>query len=1091
MYKKSAKDECRIQRQPDFPEICLFLGNLSLKNVILARSCLSEEPPDKSAVVRFVNNFTIIIISKIMAKNAYRQTFFYFLVFWLFSAMLTAAPAFARGSRDADLSAADALIENKQYDEATLILTDFARRYPNRFDLAQQRLKKIALIREEFNRTANEMINTLLNDSDNSEKILELSLKLGALENEDSLIMASFINRTQEIAQFNVYRNRLQVILESGRAALDRGEPEAAIQIYSGGMDLMRTEFFAAGYGEEIDNEAASGTERVNSVIAAFRAAGNSMSLLSGETIRAINSGNFSVARETISRLTPAMDNFIRLRQELYASFNTFENILSRLRASDPEIGDRNYLAFVNRVIEGRADQDIQEGMFGAFELLWNNSIGSVLNAVARNMETVYSNGLAVFNAGNFSNAVTVFEGIQSFAELPPLFFEKRVALNASSGTQASAGEQARMLASNKAIRLYNQNIMSADVPVFLNIRSLSEAADFLILAADFGGRMNTAAAASLESFTQWQAGTVDSAAAMASERQERNNFAAVQNEIERIIADANQADTVISGYSAEEISFIKNAVNAVENVRSSVIGHERLAAVRFYTIANSDLRSSVIARTEELDSSRNFLDGQIRESAEGNIVIDHYPAEALQTLAAMLTALDGDLTRGNSTAAAHRNEPQAILNDTEIAGLQDNSRQAINELTALRSQARVLSETARSRTAQAETFRREGERLFRESQNAFQRQDFETARDRLTRAAERMNNSLDIQASASFRQSWDTQILDLAHSISIAENELIIAEVRNMVNSARATYFAGNFQQAEDSLLRARNRWRVTNADENQEVLYWLGIVRGAMSARSGRVIPPTAPLYPEMSQLLSEARRNFEEGVRYINAGSRRQGLARFDEARLQTREVRLMFPVNQEAGILELRMEQYTDPSAFNAGFEQRLRNAVAGTKRRSIESFADLQNLAEINPNYPGIRGILNQAEIDMGFRPPPPNPANLARSRELTTAASRIYDENNIALFEVAIAQLNEAISLNPENVEATRVKDRLLNRMSIPGGIVLSSEDESEYQRAVREFQSGNNLVAFTIVERLMQNPRNRNITKLVELQRRIQLVLS
>jgi tetratricopeptide (TPR) repeat protein len=124
---------------------------------------------------------------------------------------------------------------------------------------------------------------------------------------------------------------------------------------------------------------------------------------------------------------------------------------------------------------------------------------------------------------------------------------------------------------------------------------------------------------------------------------------------------------------------------------------------------------------------------------------------------------------------------------------------------------------------------------------------------------------------------------------------------------------------------------------------------------------------------------------------------------------------------------------------------------------------------------------------MGYRPPPPNPANIARSRELTTSANRILEGNITAQYEVALAQINEAITLNPDNAEAARVKDRLLYRMSVPGAIVLSSQDEDDYQRAMREFQAGNNLVAMALVERLMQNPRNRNITKLIELQRRIQ----
>jgi hypothetical protein len=266
--------------------------------------------------------------------------------------------------------------------------------------------------------------------------------------------------------------------------------------------------------------------------------------------------------------------------------------------------------------------------------------------------------------------------------------------------------------------------------------------------------------------------------------------------------------------------------------------------------------------------------------------------------------------------------------------------------------------------------------------------------------------------------------------------------------------------------------------------------MVRGALSLRSGRVILPTAPLYPEMSQLLSAATRDYEEGVRYINTGSRSSGLAKFGDARRKTREVKLMFPVNQEAGMLELRMDQVTDPGVFIASFDQRMRDAIAGTKRRSIESFAELQNLAEINPGYPGIAAILVQAEIDMGRRPPPLNPRDLARSRDLAASARRILDGNITTQFEVALAQVNEALTLNPNNTDAMPVKDRLLTRMSAPGAIVLNSQDETEYQRAVRELQQGNNLVALSIVERLLQNPQNRNITKVLDLQRRIQSIL-
>jgi tetratricopeptide (TPR) repeat protein len=242
-------------------------------------------------------------------------------------------------------------------------------------------------------------------------------------------------------------------------------------------------------------------------------------------------------------------------------------------------------------------------------------------------------------------------------------------------------------------------------------------------------------------------------------------------------------------------------------------------------------------------------------------------------------------------------------------------------------------------------------------------------------------------------------------------------------------------------------------------------------------------------MSQLLSDARKNYDEGVRYLNANQRSAGIAKFTEARQKTQEVKLMFPVNQEAGILELRIDQMIDRPAFEASFERRFNEAVAGTKPnvRSLESFAELQNLAEINPRYPGMAAALVQAEIDMGYRLPPPDPRDIARSNELTTAARRIVEGNIGVQFEVALRQLNEALALNPNNTQAMTLKDQLQIRMSGTETVVIDSRSEAEYQRAVMELQRGNPLVALAIVEQLLQDSRNRSSTRILELQRRIQ----
>jgi len=1001
-----------------------------------------------------------------------RPAIFTFFAFFL---LLTAFQVYGGGGKDIALTKADALIKDKEYEKAILVLTDFTRNNPGRFDHAQERLRKIYKLREDFNRTADELIEILLYHPDDDEKILALSTKLYSLEKEDSPLLVSFVSRTREISQFNVNRNMLRDILIKGREQLDRNESAPAIQTYAGGMSFMRNDFFASGYGATIERDVIRETDRVNEMLASFQQTVSQAVSVSSDLNRAITSGDMARITQAISRFMPALDRLIELKNDLYTAANVFEQILDRLQANDPALRDRSHLAFLSVLINGRSGEKIQEGMLGAYDAAWRISGGSSLDALISFLERANTAAVSAFNAGDYASAAAAIDGMENYYNLSGQFFNKHMQFYRRTG---AGSEQSR------TITIAGTNVLTLDVRQYSELRSLNEANNALRLASNTAMRRNIDSS----SLTRWEQGSITAAAAFAAEQQTRSEINRTQREIEEIISRASSVNTQLNAYN--KVIHITNTLTAIEKYKALLLNDELRSAERYYTIANNNTIKNLSERRKEIEISRNLINGIRNTDNDGAVTISHYPAEALDQLTRMLAAISADLETGSAVTTQYRAERQEIASNARISKTNTDYLAVINEMTSLRNQGQTLAQTARSRSTQAEAYRQEADRLFRDAQTAYQRQDFELARERVTQAFGRINNSLEIQNSAALRSTWDSQLLNLGEAISRSENELIIVEVRNLVNGARTAYFAGNFQQAEDSLLRARSRWRVTNAEENEEVIYWLGIIRTALSVRSGRVIPPTAPLYAEMSQLLSQAQRSYEEGIRHINSGQRALGLAKFDEARQMTREIRLMFPVNQEAGILELRIEQFIDPPAFNASFEQRLRTAVAGTRQRSLESFADLQNLAEINPRYPNIRNIITQAEIDMGFRPPPPNPTNIARSSELTASVNRIIDGNISTLYDSARAQIDEAINLNPENTEAMRAKDRLLNRMSVPGTIVLSSEDEESYQRALREFQAGNNLIARALVERLMQNPRNRNITKLVELQRRLQSIL-
>ena len=1006
-----------------------------------------------------------------------------FAIYW----SLYAPPLFAGGKADPDLSGADALIAEKQYDEAIRILSNLSRRNPDNFSKAQIRLQKIYRIREEYNTVADELLNVVMAENIDNEKVLALIARLEELESSTNPTVRDFITRIHKLSLFNYNRQRLNRILVQGRGQLDLENYEGALQTYYSGMDMYRNDFFEAGYGGIIEERVNWGIDNIDIAVDSFPRTAAPVGQVGTEIVQAVNQ-NAPSARidELYNRLNGTMDNYIYLQQLLYKTCAYFDEQLQKFQQEDSTIGDRNFLSFASRLIQGRAGETIQEGMLGALEGYWNKTVGRVAAVIQNRTDSIYAEGFSSASNRRFSAARQNFVDAMDYCRFPISLIIKNRELKDGGNP--------------KTIRLFDQNILSENLEVYLKYESMGESIRYLLQGSAIGMNLEAFYGIEKDSVGRWRSGTITANAAMRSEQDIQTTLEAMNKEIDALLVQADQKETELKDYRAEAekigqsnidfLEYIHNAQAFIGNLRSLVLIEQINSSVRYYAVANGELEKRLAGRKEQYAEGERLIAGVTKTTDNGTTVTEFYPAEGLAILSAMIQQLTGDSREADNVLARYNAESKELASNPTIT-IQRNSAQSMkNELAALLAGGQNLSAAARSQITQAEAYRLDGQRYYREAQAALSRQNFDIARDRITNAAKQYNSSLAVQESALIRNELYPQLVLLGQEINRIENEVVIRDVRELVTNARNAYFTGNLERAEEMLIRAQNRWHVTNSDNDEEVDYWLNIIRGAVSLRLGRVIPPTAPLYPEMSQLLSEARKDYDEGIKFLNAGQRALGIAKFNDARQKTREVKLMFPVNQEAGMLELMMDQVIDPRAFEADFERRLRAAIAGTERRSIESFADLQNLADINPKYPDMAGIIYRAEVAIGVRPPPPDPRAIARSNELTQSAQRILDGNVTTQFEVALTQINQAISLNPANALATSIKDRLLYRISRPNAIVMNSQDEAAYNQALIEYQQGNFIIVMAIVQRLLQNPQYRNIAKILELQRRVQNLL-
>ncbi|MDR1287351.1 MAG: hypothetical protein LBK08_07060 [Treponema sp.] len=1004
-------------------------------------------------------------------------------VCWSLAAAVS--PLYAGGRKDGDLSHADRLIADKQFDEAIKVLSEYIRKNPDDFETAQKRLKQIGAFRDEYNAVANELLTTVSSDPGNASKILALIQRLQSIESPNNPNVQAFIARIQAIALFTYNRNRLEQILSAGRGELARGNFEGALTLYAGGMDIYRDDFFSAGYGEETESRVRAGIADINAETGRFPAIVRSLEQNAAEVER-LGAGNTALARleEIYGRLVPGLDNLASSRGVFLDTGSYFDEELARLQAGDPEIGDRSFLSFASRLIHGPSHTEFPEGMLGVVEGYWNSVMSRAEGAALSIAERNYAAGWTNLSNGEYAAAAAAYADAR-----PYLGF-----------LLSLSGKWNEFMRDSPSFTLFGVSVPKEKFGDFLAYRALDDAVSYFAGGTELGRRFAEVRGGDSGTISLWQSGSLDSAEAERREGQYRAAFTALYTEAGTLIAEASgregefraemtagpeaAAGPVEDPGGRNPLSPLEEARNFAAALQDRIGQEEYGAAVWQYTIANDELGKRVNERLGEMEEGTRLIEG----TAEGGRTL-YYPAEGLAIFERMNAAIGRDIEAGSALLERYGAERNDITGKSEMAALYTSARAMTVSLFSLRGQGASLLSAAKAQSDRAQTYRQEGDRLFREAQAALAGNNFDTARDRLNQSTGRYNMALELQESDAIRAEWD-RLVALGNEINRLENEFVIRDVRNYVTSARTNYYAGNFEQAEELLVRAQNRWRRTNVGDDGEVLYWLSLVRNAMSLRSGRVIPPTAPLYAEMSQLLSEARKNYEEGVRYFNSGRRSDGTVKFTEARQKTREVKIMFPLNEDAGLLELRMDQMVDPRAFEQSFEQRMRDAIAGTRRKSMEAFADLQNLAKINPRYPGMGGIITQAEIDMGWRLPPPNPADLARSAELTADARRVIEGNLSGQYEASLVWLDQALRLNPNNMEATRQKDILLTRMSGRGVVVLDRETEDEYQRAVREYQQGNYLGAFSRIERLLQNPRNQNSTLILELHRRLQSLL-
>lgn len=947
-------------------------------------------------------------------------------------------------SESHSLKEIDVLIEQNEYNTALIYLNDFIKENPQKFDAAEKRIRKIMKYRMEYAEYASSFIDVLINEPQNDKLKLDMIAHLESLEKNPGNIQQSFLKQAKSAAQFTYFRTLFSNIMKDASKQVSEEKYVEATKTYLSGFDLYREDFQEQGYDSEIVQSVFDTIENIKADVADYEKIQMNLNSAYSSYLMALDFGEYENAARLYDDMKAQFSNFAKIRNDLAKNGNNLKKYYDELLLSFPDLTDASFIAFTTYFTLGRPN-DSKTGLLGAMDYQWNNLVENMKKhalAATDKKSGQFSSMKAAYD--KYDQAEKYANDIENFAAISKATDEiyelvspetKNYSKEASLSYKDSLDVVSKYASSSMTL-IEAMKLMTEEDLKIQNYGDIDEAnvKDWVTSVTVYDKQL------ALSSFNEsW------------TEKLDKWNGC-------------------LPHYKAlNDDVYKKSKENSIDIWNKLGVYFSESGKKIFYKY------------NEDYKIAENLFSGQ-------DLHFTSEAAEILKTLIENYADTKTALVSYSDTLSLNKMYPEITSAskktiDDYIASLNKTYANAVS-----------LKNKADEYLRLAERAKGDAENRYKQALASLEKDDFEGARKNLQKAREKYNESLSYNESEELRQESDSALSSLGIQIAQKENVLVIREVRELITEARGFYYNGNFENAENLLTRAKDRWSITNVEENQEINNLLSLVNNALSLKTGRTIPVTAPLYPEMSQILSMANKYFEQGKKQLKAGKKNAAMESFENARKKIHELQIVYPLNQEASLLSLKINQLIDPDAFTELFKLKVENAKQNYKNpdNRNSAYTDLLDLYEINPNYPGLKQLIYDVEIEIGIRRKPVDTSSKQKAEELAAKAKKLIEssKNNKGQLQTALNLLNESISLNPESSDTENLVDYVQAKVGGTASVVLSSADEASYNKAIQEYQRGNYIAAKTLVEQLLQKKSNNNSTKILELKKRVDALL-
>ncbi|MGP1437677.1 MAG: hypothetical protein ACTTKH_01225 [Treponema sp.] len=962
-------------------------------------------------------------------------------IFLVFSFFLLCVIAMYAKDR-ASYKEANSLIKEKKQEVAIEKILEMLETHPESFNSATDSLKKAMKNQDKFVAQFLAIIAQLYKDPENNQRILQIIARIERLNTAIDPELEEFLQKLKSSSLYAANRIKFNKIMKEG-IDLIKG------QLYSEALAKFM-EGYSISYSEYV--ELYENTERLTKTEEAIKAIRGSYGAFRREDFKFLNSINAYklMLRQNILKpdasVISAFEEDVKQLHAISQSVLVNGNILSSFLSQDEKDSNfqaDSFLPYATRVTTGRATASEYEGVSGTLEAALLLRLSSLQDYILSLIQRTYSNNFAKFKFG-----------------LP---FDS--SLNEVVGKYLKEYE--------RIIGLI-ENINKTNTRFPLNQK---ENRDNLALLSN----LNTITNDSLTIYEKYLA--INKNDYKVDDYGKEGNVGDIK-ELDSLIFQIVPMQSRIIAFSFERFSKEKaDLINIQAQMFAGISDLYQNRLANYARVKNIDGKRFYKEHETQFNSTKKLVEGNASFTDQSSEA--YYPTEALARLDKQAVQIKKDIKMLEDAVDFLSHVSQDfdpnLTTKTHFDGIQDSEQ----KLSALLANLSAISTSAKNSIFRMELAKREADFRYNEAVRMLKASDFTLARENITRSQEKSNEALKMEDNAEYRAMVDARLSALGQEINQKENEMVVREVRKSIDYAKKLYFNGNFGEAENILLSAKSRWAATNIEDNEEIQNWLNIAQTASVMKTGRSIPQSAALYPQMIQLLNNAKQLYDEASGIIKT-ERKTALTKLNEARNNIKQVLLVYPLNEESGQLNLRIDQLIDPENFSIQVKKRIDRIRIDYRRNPQSSYAELLNLYIMDRNFPGIAKLKDEVEIYLGLKILPPDLTQVNQSVALTSEADSIYKSGDKSKYNLALQKLDQAIKLNQNNERASILKDRIQMAMGGTAIAVLSYANEEKYRQAVLALQRGNKITAIALVEELLRDPEARKSAKVHDLKTRI-----